>query len=108
MARIATILILAMLGHGLLMTSGADGAACPARAAQVAAVVPFLHCFDHDAGRFTVQGVVKSAPLALRWAALAKPCPLTLPSVIPVARTAPPLPGRPPDVARALLQVYRV
>jgi hypothetical protein len=108
MIRIAAIMILAMLGHGFLMTSGADGASCPARAAQVAAVVPFLDCFDHDAGCFTVQGVVKSAPLALRWVALAMPCPLTLPSDIPVASTAPSPPGRPPDVARVLLQVYRM
>jgi hypothetical protein len=107
MVRTAAILLLAILGHGLLMTSSADAGACPTRASPVAAVRPYLHCPAHDIDCFTIQGVVKSAPHALQLDGVAVSLSADLPSVIPAAWMALTPPGRPPDVARALLQVYR-
>ena len=103
----AVILLLAMLGHGLLMTSAAAAPACQARAATVAAPGPNVHCADHDAGCFTVVNAASSAtrplaPLAAMTALLPSE-----PARLPRAELNETPPGRPPRVTRALLQVYR-
>lgn len=106
MTRVVLLLLLAMLGHGLFMTSAGTAPACPVRAATAMVSGPVAHCADHDGGCFTVLNVAKSAarPLAL---------PATmfvLPPSQPEAGAAlwpTAAPGHPPDVTRALLQVYR-
>ena len=107
MKRLAAMLLLTILGHGLLMTSAAAAPQCSLRTAPIAAPSPVVHCADHEADCFTVQGVVKAAPIALHLDGVAVSAPAVLPSLIAVIETAPAPPGRPPDVARALLQVYR-
>jgi len=111
MARTAAILVLAILGHALLMAGGADAAA-PTHAAprhsHVELAGPFLDCPVHDTSCFTIQTAVRSAPVSLqldRWVStFAEALPSNPaspgPDIVP--------PHHPPDVARALLQVFRI
>lgn len=109
MARVAAIALLAMFGHGLLMTSGVDAAHCPSLTARQSQPGPVLHCPAHDISCFTIQTVVKSTPMPLP--PLPNPfvvaLPVAAPEVMAPFVTVATAPGHPPDIVRALLQVYR-
>lgn len=111
MIRTATFLILAMVGHGLFMASGAHMVGASHAMSSGSHVGPSslaVDDLDLEAPCFTGQVAVKSAPLPLRLDRSGAPSPdrasadmrRTLPAIIP--------PHRPANVARALLQVYRI
>jgi hypothetical protein len=111
MVRIATIIILAILGHGLLMTSAA-GAVRHADngtfAMERPAVTPSVAPPAHDEICYVVPTVVKSSPMQVQFGARAVPAPDHAPDAIARACARVVSPHEPPDTIRALLQVYRI
>lgn len=108
MGRLAAGLVFGMLLHALLMAGSVDGA-MPAHPALAERGTSQHHalCADHANGCSTVRDVSRpSAPHLPALAAPARPSQPDLgeavePSVAPPSR-------HPPDVLRALLQVYRI
>lgn len=112
MVRLPAILIVAVLGHALLMANGAELPHGPVRAAPALSVAAGTSTTAgaplHQEKCFTVQTAIKSALPRIPATEL-DACP---PGAAPdddtpsVAHTAPP--HHPPDTIRALLQVYRI
>ncbi len=109
MTSIAAWLLLAILAHSLFMTSEVEAEARHESHAITATVSEIsLSEPGHHQVCFTAQIAVKSTPIDLLSSELATPLPLRDPSNLTpsVAKTLPP--HHPPNVVRALLQVFRI
>lgn len=111
MVRIAALLVLAILGHGLLMADRADATGHGDRgktAISLLSATPRTGAPAPNDACFTVLNVIKSAPLQVppgKWVAS---MPGDEPLVVAPAAASVVPPHHPPDTARALLQVYRI
>ena len=110
MIRIAAIVVLAMLSHAAFMTRTVDAAEGLSES-HVKSMIdssPSLAEPVHELFCFTTQLAVKSAPMFTQLGDRAASLPDHVPGDIPPSReyTAPP--HHPPDIFRALLQVYRI
>jgi hypothetical protein len=111
MVRAAAILIVAILGHGLLMANAAD-ATVPIHDASMesnrADSTPFLGSPSHDESCFVIQAVAKSAPFPSLAVAHSIAVPTDVPWNVSRSRADVTPPNHPPDIVRALLQVYLI
>jgi hypothetical protein len=111
MVRLAAILILAILGHGLLMAGRADAAGHGMHeepAMSQIAVTPTVDTPVHDETCFTVQSVIESVPLQVLDGERVAPLPIDEPDGIAPSQARVASPHHPPDTVRALLQIYRI
>lgn len=111
MTRAMTLLVLAVFGHALLMTSSGDAAmGMPIARSSVSATAAgtFLEGAGHEPACFVVQAATQPSlaplpPTERVW----PPTDRFFWEMKPDVSECPP-PHHPPDVLRALLQVYRI
>lgn len=110
MVRTTVMLLLAILGHHLIMASGTAAADAPYGRSHGVQVSPMEPSVDgaHHASCFTADTAVKSAPVPLPFDRLLAPVPDDPPGNVVSRGLNVRLPCHPPSVARAFLQVYRI
>jgi hypothetical protein len=111
MVRITVLLMLAILGHGLLMADRTDAAGHGDHSYAVMSrftATPTAGTPNSDAACFTVLTVIKSSPLQVPASARIAPPPNDEPEGAVPFRAQVASPHHPPDTVRALLQVYRI